>query len=74
MSMNPKMKAAFSAVYSYIRSEEDAISLEAGSPEIGEQAAPAPVIQKHWGLSGRLELMQWRALMQMRTFRGRSIR
>jgi hypothetical protein len=74
MNLTPKMKAAVSAVYAYIRSEEDALSLEAGVPEISTQAMAPLAIQKHWGLSGRLDMMQWRGLMQMRTFRGRGIR
>lgn len=68
------MKAAVSAVYAFIRSEEDTMQLEAGTPETGAQPAPTPMTQKHWGLSGRLDMMQWRGLMQMRTFRGHGIR
>lgn len=74
MDLTPKMKAAVSAVYAYIRSEEEAMLFDTGSLETSQQAVSPPVTQKHWGLSGRLDMMQWRGLMQMRTFRGHGIR
>lgn len=72
MNLTPKMKAAVSAVYAYIRSEEDAAQLETGVAQALQPLEPRS-LPKHWGLSGRLDMMQWRGLMQMRTFQGRSI-
>uniref|UniRef100_A0A7C4MME9 Uncharacterized protein n=1 Tax=Desulfatirhabdium butyrativorans TaxID=340467 RepID=A0A7C4MME9_9BACT len=74
MKHTRKMMAAVAAVYAYIRSEEDAAAIEAGIPVAAQQPAGQPVAQKHWGLSGRLDIMQWRGLMQMRTFRSHGVR
>jgi hypothetical protein len=68
-----KAAAALSAVVQYIKTEEEAISvqsaLQAREPAIPLiSQAPAPV-SKPWGLSGRQAQMQMRNLMQLRTFR-----
>ncbi len=74
MKPTRKMMAAVAAVYAVIRSEEDAAALEAGGPVAVQQPVGQPTAQKHWGLSGRLDIMQWRGLMQMRTFRSHGVR
>ena len=73
MEHAPKTAAAIAAVMQYIRSEEEAIAMqaamqaaEAQMPMITRQ--PAPVI-KPWGISGRQAQMHMRNLMQLRTFR-----
>lgn len=72
MKHTRKQMAALAAVFAYIRSEEEAAALEAEVP-ISVPVAQ-PTAQKHWGLSGRLDIMQWRGLMQMRTFRSHGVR
>lgn len=72
MKLTRKQMAALAAVYAYIRSEEESAALGAEVP-IAEPIAQ-PTAQKHWGLSGRLDIMQWRGLMQMRTFRSHGVR
>jgi len=74
MKHTRKQMAAVAAVYAYIRSEEEAAALEAGTLTAGQQPVAQPTAQKHWGLSGRLDIMQWRGLMQMRTFRSHGVR
>ncbi|MEW6259759.1 MAG: hypothetical protein AB1547_07605 [Thermodesulfobacteriota bacterium] len=74
MKPTSKMMAAVAAVYAYMRSEEDAAAFEVGIPAEAQQPVGQPVAQKHWGLSGRLDIMQWRGLMQMRTFRTHGVR
>ena len=73
MGHTRKTAAAIAAVIQYIRSEEEAIAMQAAmqaaqaqQPMITQQ--PAPVI-KPWGISGRQAQMQMRNLMQLRTFR-----
>ena len=64
---NRKKKAAvISAVISYIKTEEEALSMQ---PIAAVDQAPyssAPV----WGISGRHAQMQMRKLMQMKAFHG----
>ena len=71
-----KMAAAISAVFGYIRSQEDAASLAMSMDE----PAAGPVVElsrspvKLWGVSGRQEMMSMRNLMQLRTFQGSKLR
>jgi hypothetical protein len=73
-----KMAAAISAVFGYIRSQEDAAAV--AMPQDGTvaesvvvpSALSAPV--KLWGISGRQDMMNMRNLMQLRTFQGSKIR
>jgi hypothetical protein len=73
-----KMAAAISAVFGYIRSQEDAAALAMSMAEpAGESVAEpsrsaAPV--KMWGISGRQDMMSMRSLMQLRTFQGSKLR
>ena len=73
-----KMAAAISAVFGYIRSEEDAAALAMSmaepvvEPEIEPSKPVAPV--KLWGISGRQDMMSMRNLMQLRTFQGSKLR
>ena len=74
-----KMAAAISAVFGYIRSQEDAAAALAMSPDDTAaesvpvpSALPAPV--KLWGISGRQDMMSMRNLMQLRTFQGSKLR
>ena len=71
-----KMAAAISAVFGYIRSEEDAAALAmaepAGEPVVEPSRPVAPV--KMWGISGRQDMMSMRNLMQLRTFQGSKLR
>lgn len=71
-----KMAAAISAVFGYIRCQEDAAALAMAEPAAELQVAPskptAPV--KMWGISGRQDMMSMRNLMQLRTFQGSKLR
>lgn len=73
-----KMAAAISAVFGYIRSQEDAAALAMSMAEpvvepVIEPSKPvAPV--KLWGISGRQDMMSMRNLMQLRTFQGSKLR
>lgn len=75
-----KMAAAISAVFGYIRSEEDAavaLAMSMAEPVAESLIKPssmpvAPV--KLWGISGRQDMMSMRNLMQLRTFQGSKLR
>lgn len=71
-----KMAAAISAVFGYIRSQEEAAALASAEPAaelLVEPSKPtAPV--KLWGISGRQDMMSMRNLMQLRTFQGSKLR
>ena len=73
-----KMAAAISAVFGYIRSQEDAAAMSmsmaepAAEPVIDPAKPAAPV--KMWGISGRQDMMSMRNLMQLRTFQGSKLR
>jgi len=75
-----KMAAAISAVFGYIRSQEDAAAALAMSQDdtaaesvpVPSAVLPAPV--KLWGISGRQDMMSMRNLMQLRTFQGSKLR
>ena len=62
-----KMAAAMAAVMKYIKSYEVAQAGMSMPPEAPSAAAAAAVGQ--WAVSGRLDSMQIRRLIQMRTFR-----
>ena len=66
MDDQKKMAAAVGAVMAYIKSEEEALCMQAaaGAPAA---AVPAPALNL-WGVSGRQDMMQMRNLMQMKTF------
>ena len=73
MGDDQKIAAAIAAVTQYIKTEEEAIAMQAAMPAAAAQMPlfaqpPAPAI-KPWGISGRQAQMQMRNLMQLRTFR-----
>ncbi len=67
MENKKKRAAVIAAVMSYIRSEEDIISMQAMSGG-AKQEPVVPV--RLWGTSARQVMMQTRNLMQMKTFHG----
>ena len=69
--MNAKKKAAaIAAVIDYIKTEEEAIMMQAAAaPSVPATAMAAPPAGL-WGISGRQELMQMRNMMQMKAFHG----
>ncbi len=71
-----KMAAAISAVFGYIRSQEDAAALAMSMDELvaGPVVEPSIPPVKLWGVSGRQEMMSMRNLMQLRTFQGSKLR
>mgnify|MGYP000672288379 CR=1 FL=1 len=70
MDQKKKMAAAIAAVTAYIKTEEEALCLQAAAQ--GEEApskAAAPVGPANlWGISGRQTLMQMGNLMQLKAF------
>ena len=73
MGNDPRSAAAIAAVLQYIKTEEEAISMQSAMAAASTQMPmfaqpPAPAI-KPWGVSGRQAQMQMRNLMQLRTFR-----
>ncbi len=72
MGDDQKIAAAIAAVMHYIKTEEEAIAMQAAMPAAAQMPLfaqpPAPTI-KPWGISGRQAQMQMRNLMQLRTFR-----
>ena len=70
MQQAQKAAAAISAVMLYIKSEEEAIAMQAqaaGPAMPMVSRAPTQVI-KPWALNGRQTQMQIRTLMQLKTF------
>jgi len=74
--MDKKKKvAAISAVLQYIRTEEEAMAMQAMAAQAaGETAAPAAIAVNAWGMSGRQSMMQLRGLMQLRAFQSARLR
>jgi hypothetical protein len=73
-----QMAAAISAVFGYIRSQEDAAGLAMSQADMAaESVAVPPALSapvKLWGISGRQDMMSMRNLMQLRTFQGSKLR
>ena len=68
MDSRKKKAAAISAVMSYIKTEEEAFSLQPIAAADHAPYSSAPVQLKLWGISGRQAQMQMRNLMQMKAF------
>jgi len=67
MSNNRKKVAAISAVISYLKQEEEAISIQQSDSLNGMWTAVTPrMASNFWGVSGRQAQMQMRGLMQMK--------
>ena len=72
MNQKKKMAAAIAAVSAYIKSEEEALCLQAAAPaEEVRQEGPAAGPANLWGLSGRQALMQMGTMMQLKAFHRR---
>ncbi|MFH1984838.1 MAG: hypothetical protein ABIL58_23610 [Pseudomonadota bacterium] len=74
---NKKKVAAISAVIQYIRTEEEALLMQAMAAPGPAAEAPVSlpaVAANAWGMSGRQSIMQVRTLMQMRAFHGARLR
>ena len=69
--MNEKKKAAaLAAVINYIKTEEEAIMLQAAQVPEDPAVAPAPAPVNLWGVSGRQDMMQMGNMMQLKAFHG----
>lgn len=69
--MNEKKKAAaLAAVINYIKTEEEAIMMQAAQAPQEPAAAPAAPLTGLWGVSGRQDMMQMRNMMQLKAFHG----
>ncbi len=67
MDKKKKVLAAISAVMTYIKTAEEAASMQAAAYNT---ACSVPF--KLWGISSRLDMMQGRTLMQMKAFHKKS--
>ena len=63
-----KKIAAISAVISYIKTEEEAFSMQPAAVADKADFVSRQVSLNLWGVSGRQSLMQARNLMQMKAF------
>ena len=70
MENRKKKAAAISAVISYIKTEEEALSMQPGVVTHRADFVSRQVSLNLWGVSGRQSLMQMRNLMQMKAFHG----
>ena len=72
MVENPKKKAAaIAGVMAYLRSEEEAVMLSCmAAPQATQSRSPAGPASSPWAMMGRNDLMQNRAMMQMKAFHG----
>jgi len=71
MEHKQKIAAAIAAVTAYIKSEEEALCLQAAAPA-ARPKPPAPAAAGSlWGASGRQAMMQVRNLMQLKAFHRR---
>jgi len=70
MENRKKRAAAISAVISYIKTEEEALSMQPGVVTDRADFVSRQVSLNMWGVSGRQSLMQMRNLMQMKAFHG----
>jgi len=68
-----KLAAATAAVFTYIKTQEEAAFFASGGAPAEDTApkapSPAPVMFNAWGTAGRTDQMQGRFLMQTRVFR-----
>ena len=72
MDSRKKQAAAITAVVSYLKTEQEAVAMQAAAaPYVehlpGAHLAAPPL--KVWGISGRQAQMQIRNMMQMKTFK-----
>ncbi len=68
MENRKKKAAAISAVISYIKTEEEAFSMQPVVVNNRADFVSRQVSLNLWGVSGRQSLMQMRNLMQMKAF------
>lgn len=72
---NKKKVAAISAVLQYIRTQEEALQMQAMAAPAAEVPVSLPAVAANaWGMSGRQSMMQVRTLMQLRAFHGARLR
>jgi len=72
MDSRKKQAAAIAAVVSYLKTEQEAVAMQAAAAPYVEHplgAHPAAPPLKVWGISGRQAQMQMRNMMQMKTFK-----
>jgi len=70
MDQKKKMAAAIAAVTAYIKTEEEALCVQAAA-QAGPAPAKAPAAAAPanlWGISGRQTLMQMGNMMQLKAF------
>ncbi len=72
MDSRKKQAAAIASVVSYLKTEQEAVAMQAAAAPVIEHppgAHPSAPPLKVWGISGRQAQMQMRNMMQMRTFK-----
>lgn len=69
MDQKSKKAAAIAAVIAYIKSEEEALSLQMSMMQPAPVPSPiSPTPLKFWGISGRQDQMNLRMMMQLKGF------
>ncbi len=67
---NKKMAAAMAAVFTYIKTQEEAMAAALPPDPLPEPPKPQPIPHFNvWGLSGRQAIMNAGNMMQMRAFK-----
>ena len=74
MALDKKRAAAIAAVMSFIKSEEELVAAQAMAGRGAGRPPAGPAAANLWAVSGRQALMQLRNLMQLRSFRGTTVR
>jgi len=72
MESRKKQAAAIAAVVSYLKTEQEAVAMQAAAAPAVEHppgAHPSAPPLKVWGISGRQAQMQMRNMVQMKTFK-----
>ena len=72
MENKKKKAAAISAVMSYIKTEEEAVSMQPAIVTDSADFGSRQVSLNLWGINGRQAQMQMRSLMQMKAFQKQS--
>lgn len=65
-----KKVAALAAVTAYIKSQQEMMAMQAAPSAATAEAAKPAAMPSLWGVSGRMDIMQMRNMMQMKSFHG----
>ncbi|MGE0083113.1 MAG: hypothetical protein AB7S75_01695 [Desulfococcaceae bacterium] len=65
-----KKVAALAAVTAYIKSQQEMMAMQAAPPSALAEVPKPAAMPSLWGVSGRMDIMQMRNMMQMKSFHG----